>query len=93
MYERVLRQLQEKIRTNDYIMTLHAEEEMNDEDLSIFDVERILLAGEIVERQRDAATAESKYRIKGETVSGIEGEVIAKMGPTGKPVIITVYAS
>ena len=40
MYERVLRQMREKIRTRQYVMTLHAEEEMNDDDLSIFDVGR-----------------------------------------------------
>jgi hypothetical protein len=43
MYERVLRQMREKIRTRQYVMTLHAEEEMNDDDLSIFDVERVIL--------------------------------------------------
>ena len=38
-------------------MTLHAEEEMDDDGLSIFDVERALLTGEIIERQKDYQTA------------------------------------
>ena len=40
MHNRILKQMQEKIRTRQYVMTLHAEEEMNDDRLTIFDVER-----------------------------------------------------
>ena len=72
-------------------MTLHAEEEMNDDGLTIFDVERCILTGEILERQKDKVTTEWKYRIRGETVNGGEVEVVAKLSPTGKLVIITVY--
>lgn len=31
MFERVLRQMREKVRASHYIMTIHAEEEMNDD--------------------------------------------------------------
>lgn len=62
MFERVLRQMREKIRTRQYVMTLHAEEEMNDDGLSIFDVERAILIGQIIERQEDRITGEWKYR-------------------------------
>ena len=44
-------------------MTLHAEEEMNNDDFTIYDVESAILTGKIVERQRDRETAELKYRI------------------------------
>jgi len=50
MYERVLRQMREKIRTRQYVMTVHAEEEMAGDNLSIFDVEHVILTGEIAER-------------------------------------------
>jgi len=80
-----------KVRKRQYVMTLHAEEEMNDDDLTIYDVERGILTGEILERQKDRETAEWKYCIRGETVEGSEVEVIAKLSPTGKLVIITVY--
>ena len=50
MYERILRQMRENIRSRQYVMTLHAEEEMNDDLLGIFDVERAILTGTIVER-------------------------------------------
>jgi hypothetical protein len=91
MFERILKRMREKIRTRQYVMTLHAEEEMNDDGLSIYDVERGILTGEIMERQKDRVTAEWKYRIRGGTVNGSEVEVVAKLSPTGKLVIITVY--
>jgi hypothetical protein len=38
-------------------------------------------------------TGESKYRIRGETIDGSAVEVLAKISPTGKLVILTVYAT
>ena len=47
MFDRILRQLRELVRTSQYVMTLHAEEEME--------------------------------------------AVVAKLGPTGKAVVLTVF--
>lgn len=58
MHKRVLREMQEKIRQRQYVMTLHAEEEMADDGCTIFDVERAVLTGEIVERQQDHQSGE-----------------------------------
>jgi hypothetical protein len=91
MFDRILKRMQEKIRTRQYVMTLHAEEEMDDDGLSIFDVERCILTGEITERQKDRATGEWKYLIEGRTVLGNQAIVVAKLGLTGKLVIITIY--
>ncbi len=91
MYDRILKKMREAIRTRNYVMTLHAEEEMNDDDLSIFDIERIILAGEIIERQKDKSTTEWKYLIEGDTISNGIAIVVSKMGVTGKLIIITVY--
>lgn len=38
MFERVLRRLREKVRMGQYVMTVHAEEELDAEDLAVFDV-------------------------------------------------------
>jgi len=92
MYDRILKQMREKIRTRQYVMTLHAEEEMVDDDLSIFDVERVILTGRITERQKDHDTAEWKYLVEGETVASALAIVVTKLSITGKLVIITVYA-
>jgi len=92
MFERILKLMREKIRKKEYIMTLHAEEEMNNDDLTIYEVESGILSGQIVEGQKDRETDEQKYRITGLTLSGETIEVVAKISPTGKLVIITVYA-
>ncbi|PIV40798.1 MAG: hypothetical protein COZ31_02800 [Nitrospirae bacterium CG_4_10_14_3_um_filter_44_29] len=93
MFDRILKEMRDKIRSLEYIMSIHGEEEMNNDSLSIYDVEHCILTGKILERQRDKVTSEWKYRIKGKSLFGGEVEVIAKIGPTGKLVIITVYVS
>ena len=92
MHERFLKRFREKIRAHAYVMMVHAEEEMNEDDFTIHDVERGILTGRILERQKDSTSDESKYRIRGKTIAGDPIEILAKLGPTGKLVIITVYA-
>jgi hypothetical protein len=92
MFNRVLRRMQDKVRRRQYVMTYHARKEMQEDGFTIYDVERGLLTGEILERQRDRVTGESKYRIRGDTMDGSEVEVLAKISPTGTLVILTVYA-
>lgn len=91
MYDRILKRMQEKIRTRQYVMTLHAEEEMDDDELSIFDIERCILTGKITERQKDAVTQEWKYVIEGQSVFGNQVGTVTKLVITGKLIIITVY--
>jgi uncharacterized DUF497 family protein len=84
--------MREKIRTRQYVMTLHAEEEMDEDGLSIYDVESVILTGEIVEQQRDRKSRERKYLVRGQTVEGETlAVVVSKFGPTGKLVLLTVY--
>lgn len=93
MFERILKRFREKIQARQYVMTVHAEEEMSDDGFTVHDVEHVILTGKILERQRDSTTSEWKYRIRGRTVDDDLLEVLAKEGPTGKVVIITVYAA
>lgn len=95
MFKRVLDQLRERIRARQYIVLEHARMEMNSDDLniSIYDIERCILNGRIIERQRDKESMEWKYKILGKTINGQEIETIVKIGPTGKLIIITVYPS
>jgi hypothetical protein len=74
-------------------MTLHAEEEMNKDCLSIFNIEDCILFGSIVECQKDRMSAEWKYRIHWQMYHDCGMELIAKLSPTGKLVIITVYTT
>ena len=91
MYDRILKRMQEAIRNKQYIMTLHAEEEMDDDNLSIFDIEHIVLIGRIIERQKDQMTKEWKYLIEGESFSNDLTVVVVKLSITGKLMFITVY--
>jgi hypothetical protein len=91
MYDRILKRMQEAILNRQYIMTSHAEEEMDDDHLSIFDIERIVITGKIIERQKDQITEEWKYLIQSESFSNEVAVVVAKMSVTGKLVIITVF--
>jgi len=91
MFNHILKEMRDKIRERKYVMTIHGEEEMSNDCLSIYDVESGILTGKIVERQKDRTTVEWKYRLIGKALDSREIEVIAKLSPTGKLVIITVY--
>jgi hypothetical protein len=91
MFERILNRMREQVRALQYVMTLHAEEEMDSDDLSIFDVEQAILTGRIIERQKDTETSEWKYLIKGKSIEGREVVAVSKLSSTGKLIIITVY--
>jgi hypothetical protein len=83
--------IREKVRSREYVVTYHARIEMNNDNLSIFDVERGVLNGSILERQKDELSNEWKYRIIGKTINNIDIEIICKLSITNKLVIITVY--
>lgn len=64
---------------------------MNNDDLTIFDIECGILTGKIIERQKESLTGEWKYLVQGLTMTDLEVVVVTKLSPTGKLVIITVY--
>lgn len=80
------------VRSLNYVVTTHAAEELDDDHLTIFDLENIVLTGSITERQRDRQTHEVKCVIRGITLDGTSAETIVKTGHSSKLVFITVYA-
>jgi len=72
-------------------VTLHALDEMDADDYGVFDLESGVLTGTIIEAQRDLATRERKYCIRGATSDGRGIELVAKFGVGGKLIVITVY--
>jgi hypothetical protein len=72
-------------------MTRHARREINNDNLTVYDVESAILTGQILERQRDRQTGERKYRIRGKSLAGDDTELVARIGLTGYLIIITVY--
>lgn len=91
MFDRVLKRMRERVRGRQYVMTLHAEDEMEADGLTIYDVESVILTGQIVEGQRDYASAERKYVVSGMALSDEAVSVVAKFGPTSNLVFITVF--
>ena len=91
MHERILRKMREKLRSRDYVMTTHADEEMWEDGLAIEDIENIILTGKIVARQEDRYSDEWKYLVRGESLDSRPVVVVAKIGYTRELVIITVY--
>ena len=83
--------LRQLIRTLSYAVSTHAADELEDDNLTILDLENVVLSGQIVERQRDRSTRETKYVIQGSILDGTAAEVVVKVGHTGKLFIITVY--
>jgi hypothetical protein len=91
MHDAELKRMRESIRTRQYVMTLHAEDEMDADGLTIYDVEHVILTGHVIGRQQDHASGEWKYLVSGECLAGASVTVVTKFGPTGKLVIITVF--
>ena len=79
------------VRSLNYVVSLHAAEELEDDNLTILDLENIILTGRIVERQKDRKTHETKVVIRGGTLEGGEAETVVKVGPTGALYVVTVY--
>jgi len=91
MFDRILKRMRELVRTRKYVMTLHAADEMDSDSLTIYDVENVVLTGQITERQKDRASAEWKYLVGGRSLAGDNVAVVAKFSPTSKLVFITVF--
>ena len=91
MFDRILRHMRQLVRASDYVVTAHAGEEMEADRLVLLDIEHCILTGEVVERQKDLQTLERKYLVEGQTLAGEKVVVVAKIGPTGKLVIMTTY--
>ena len=81
------------VRVKNYVVSHHAADELEDDNLTILDLESIVLNGQIVERQHDRKTNETKYLINGRTLEGCEAETVLKIGFTGALIFITVYVA
>ena len=92
MFRRVLSELRSQVHSKNFIVTGHAPDEADEDGLTVYDIEHVLLTGEISIRQVDSETRERKYVVGGIGLSGQFCEVVVKFSPTGRLVIITVYA-
>jgi len=90
MFKNLLKKMREKIQTHQYVITIHAEAEMEDDRLTFFDIEHAILTGKIIKRQKHE-TGEWKYLIRGCSLAESEMMVVSQLSMTGELVIITVF--
>jgi hypothetical protein len=69
MYPRVLQQIQAFIRQGAYVLSVHVENELEDDGFTDQDLEAAILNGEIVRRERDNI-GRPKYVIEGTARDG-----------------------
>lgn len=92
MFKRTLERMRRLVRAGEYVLTLHGHEALEDDGLSVFDLEECFATGKIVERQRDRRTGEWKYLVRGRAVDYGELIAVAKIGPTRRVIVMTVFA-
>lgn len=91
MSRRILSQIRNAIRADNYDLTQHAIDEMAEDGLSILDIEHAILIGKITKTEMDDPRG-TKYTVIGlaedqETEVG----VIGRFTETGIYLVITVY--
>ena len=91
MPQRILSRIRERVREASYDMTVHAVEEMAEDDLDILDVETAMLNGQIVKTEKREARG-TKYTLHGIGADGTTRvETVGRFTGTGRYLIITVY--
>ncbi|MGZ9188333.1 MAG: DUF4258 domain-containing protein [Candidatus Binatia bacterium] len=67
MYPRILAKIRALVKRGDYILSIHAENELADDKLNEQDLEAAILKGTITRRERDPI-GRAKYVIEGQTL-------------------------
>ncbi|MCX6581901.1 MAG: DUF4258 domain-containing protein [Candidatus Aminicenantes bacterium] len=92
MPQHVIEKIRDAIRKGNYDMTMHAYEEMAEDNLSIIDVESAVLSGMVIEKQKGDPRG-TKYVIHGNSYDeSTTLGVVGRFKETGVFLIITVYA-
>lgn len=83
--------IKDKIRKNNYALTSHAEDEMQEDLLTEVDIEHAILNGKIVRTQRDHL-GRTKFTIEGKSQNFRKIRIICRFSDSGELlIIITVY--
>jgi hypothetical protein len=89
--KRIIDKIREAVRTGNYDMTHHANEEMAEDNLAIYDIEYAILNGRIVKREKDDPRG-TKYTVFGKGMSPETSVgIVGRFKETGVFLIITVY--
>lgn len=89
--KRAIDKLRSHIRDQKYLISIHANKEMSNDELNAIDVENAILTGKIVKRlTRDPRG--TRYEVVGKSSDGRDIAVVCRDLETGWLTIITVYA-
>jgi hypothetical protein len=91
MFDEVLKLMRDTALAGRVYLTIHANRELKDDDLTVGDVINCLMTGEIVEQQFDDDWQEEKYVIYGDARNNDEMAVTAKLGYNKTTIVITVF--
>lgn len=91
MFDEVLQQMRLSVQAGNFLLTSHAYDEMNDDDLFVVDLENCILTGDVMTRQWDDDFGEWKYVIHGDSQSEEEMAVVAKLDYNQNVVVITTF--
>ena len=86
----VIERIREKIRSRDYFLSSHAEDEMAEDGFERSDVETAILGG-LVDKKLTKDLRGTRYRIEGPTEDGRIIQVLCRFREDRSLVIITVY--
>ncbi len=93
MYPRILARIRALVKQGDYVLSIHAENELANDDLDERDLEAAILNGAIVRRERDPI-GRPKYVIAGPTLGRRELTAVVQLFQSRRlVVIITAYES
>jgi hypothetical protein len=88
---RTIERIREKIRLLEYDMTVHAMEEMAEDNLDILDIEHAILNGQIARIEKSDPRG-TKYVVEGSAVDEkIPVGIVGRFTTTGRYLVITVY--
>jgi hypothetical protein len=82
--------IREKIRSRDYFLSSHAEEEVAEDGFERSDVENAILGG-FLEKRLTHDPRGTRYRVEGPAEDGRIMHVLCRFKEMGPLVIITVY--
>ena len=86
----MIQKIRQKIIDEKYIVSSHAEEELEDDDLDIYDLENAILKG-YVEKKLKEDIRGTRYKIEGPALDGRIIHIICRHKEIGNLLVITAY--
>lgn len=88
---RVLERIRACVRAERLALTLHADDEMRKDELTVRDVMSALLHGRVILQQLDRERHQRKYVVEGPSDDGSSICVVCRFGPMDDLIVITVF--